>query len=91
MDWSEKKSECIMICVASSSNIWPSLMLWVLSTLCFISFFACSLDTYTWTKMPSLGRSPSPRYFHSCVMHENKVRIFVVLYDDSASVNVVAL
>jgi leucine-zipper-like transcriptional regulator 1 len=26
--------------------------------------------------MPNLGSSPSPRYFHSCVMHSNKLLMY---------------
>jgi leucine-zipper-like transcriptional regulator 1 len=32
-------------------------------------FWACDLNTYTWTQMPSSrGTPPSPRYFHSCCL-----------------------
>lgn len=36
-------------------------------------FFACDLSTYTWTELPCKGTAPSPRYFHSCCIHGNKL------------------
>ena len=36
-------------------------------------FFACDLATYTWTELPCKGTAPSPRYFHSCCIHGNKL------------------
>ena len=31
------------------------------------------LSTYTWTELPCKGTPPSPRYFHSCCIHGNKL------------------
>ncbi|KAL3942969.1 MAG: hypothetical protein SGBAC_002920 [Bacillariaceae sp.] len=39
-------------------------------------FFACDLSTYTWTQMPSLGVTPSPRYFHSCCLYGHKMYLY---------------
>ena len=36
-------------------------------------FFACDLSTYTWSELPCKGNMPSPRYFHSCCIHGNKL------------------
>jgi Kelch motif len=39
-------------------------------------FYACDLNTYTWTLIPPLGEVPSPRYFHSCAVHSNCMYVF---------------
>jgi hypothetical protein len=39
-------------------------------------FFACDLETYSWTKMPCLGSTPSPRYFHSCCLYGHKMYLY---------------
>ncbi|EJK52513.1 hypothetical protein THAOC_28197, partial [Thalassiosira oceanica] len=36
-------------------------------------FFACDLASYTWSELPSVGKLPSPRYFHSCCIHSSKL------------------
>ena len=36
-------------------------------------FFFSDLSTYTWSELPCKGTPPSPRYFHSCCIHGNKL------------------
>ena len=35
--------------------------------------FRSDLSTYTWSELPCKGTAPSPRYFHSCCIHGNKL------------------
>lgn len=72
MAWSEKRSKCHTFFKQSKLQITK----WLNEYGVVCSFFACSLDTYTWAQMPNLGRKPSPRYFHSCVMHVNKLFLY---------------
>ena len=40
-------------------------------------YYAFRLSDYTWIKMPThQGTAPSPRYFHSCALHGNKLYIY---------------
>ncbi|KAL7566207.1 hypothetical protein ACA910_011278 [Epithemia clementina (nom. ined.)] len=39
-------------------------------------FFALDLSTYEWREMPCWGTPPSPRYFHSCGIHGNKLYLY---------------
>ena len=39
-------------------------------------FFVCDLNTYEWSEIKNFGSIPSPRYFHSCALHDGKIYVF---------------
>ena len=58
------------LAMATSTNDAHDTSLFVLQHFCF-DF--SDLSTYTWSELPCKGTPPSPRYFHSCCIHGNKL------------------
>lgn len=39
-------------------------------------FYRCDLETMTWAQIPGIGTVPTPRYFHSCAVHNGSMYVF---------------